>query len=211
MTITRRGLHEEIEIIDAEIDAANKRKAECFDAYRDQLKAEKRTKGEIKSEIDAFKKAERKLRALKKNEAAALEQDALVDEIVAELQRPLGTRIATRTRTTRDENSPEANRSRPQRAHSAEGASSASGDNEPAASHSGEPALEASPTAHPSAGSIHPNPLPLTSRSAGNGADACLPISHPGTPDGIASATISTDDDRYNHIPDYLRRDLVRA
>lgn len=101
MTITRCGLHEELEHLDAEIAEAQKHKSAAFDAYREQLEADGHTKAEVKNEIAAFKIAERKLRALSKNANAVLEKDALVDEIIGEIRSgtPRATRIpAPRTR-----------------------------------------------------------------------------------------------------------------
>src|SRR6202042_1992610 len=72
---------------------------------REQL-SETLTKSAVKLEIDAFKKAERKLRALNKSADAVAEQDELVAEIVIELQRPnrVGTNNATRARVAREKN-----------------------------------------------------------------------------------------------------------
>jgi hypothetical protein len=58
------------------------------------MKAEGRKKSDVADEIIACKKAFRRHRALDKNADAVLSQDALVDEIVAELQKPAGTRNA---------------------------------------------------------------------------------------------------------------------
>jgi len=108
MTITRRGLHEEIERQDKIIADANADKATFFKSYREQLEKAGRTKADIKLEIDAFKKAHRKVAALAKNGDAEIERDDLVDEIVAELQKPVGTRnaIARTTRETKSAASP---------------------------------------------------------------------------------------------------------
>lgn len=102
--ITRCGLHDEIELLDKQIEELNNEKRDCFDAYRAQLEGEGLNKAQIRTEIDAFKKAERKLRALRKNEDGVLEKDALVDEILAELQRgTLDAFAPARVRGARDE------------------------------------------------------------------------------------------------------------
>lgn len=105
MSITRRGLHAEISRLDEIIDAANNQKAEQFDAYRKQMSDKGDAKPLIKTEIEAFKKAVRKLRTLKKKGDEVVEQqEELVDEIVLEIQRPksIGTPVATRTRVARE-------------------------------------------------------------------------------------------------------------
>lgn len=98
--ITRRTLHDENSLIDEQIANLNEQKAANFDAYRAQMADEGKNKAFIRNEVDAFKKAERRLRALEKDADALLEKDALVDEIVSEIQR--GTDHATRTRATHE-------------------------------------------------------------------------------------------------------------
>jgi hypothetical protein len=105
MTITRKGLHAEISRLDEIIDAANNQKAEQFKEYRDQMSDNGDAKIAIKSEIEAFKKAVRKLRTLKKKGDEVVEQqEELVDEIILEIQRPKsgGTEAATRVRIARE-------------------------------------------------------------------------------------------------------------
>lgn len=99
MTITRQSLFDEISRWDASIAEYNEDKAGAFEAYREQLKAEGRSKADVAAEIAAWKKAYRRFRALDKDADAVLEQDALVDEIVAELK--TGTNPATRVRRAR--------------------------------------------------------------------------------------------------------------
>lgn len=94
MTITRRGLFDEIDRLDKQIANLQDAKSECFESYRDQMKDEGRKKPDVSDEITACKKAFRRHRDLDKNADAVLSQDALVDEIVAELQKPAGTRNA---------------------------------------------------------------------------------------------------------------------
>jgi hypothetical protein len=107
VTITRRTLYDEIDRLDAEIAEFNERKSEIFDAYRQQLKNGGCAKEDVAAEITACKKAFRRLRALDKDADAVLEADALVDEIVVELQapirrlKPLGTNPATRVHRAR--------------------------------------------------------------------------------------------------------------
>lgn len=111
MTITRRGLHEENARLEAIIDAANEQKAANFKAYREQLEKAGHDKAHVKSEIEAFKKAERKLRALIKNADAVIEQEDLVEEIIDEIQKPVGINPALRVtriaHTSASNNSPQ--------------------------------------------------------------------------------------------------------
>ena len=86
MTITRRGLWTEIDRLDGEIANLQDAKSECFASYREQLLEDGSKKAAVADEIAACKKAFRRLRALADDADAVLEQDALVDEIVAELQ-----------------------------------------------------------------------------------------------------------------------------
>lgn len=102
MTVTRRSLHDEITRLDAEIEALQEDKRGAFEAYREQLAKDGHGKSVVRLEIDAFKTAERKLRALAKNGDLAVVRDGLVDEIVAELQKPVGTQNATRARAPRE-------------------------------------------------------------------------------------------------------------
>lgn len=94
MTITRYSLWEEIAELDGEIKQSNESKSGCFEAYRAQLENEGRTKGQISKEIKACKKAFNKIRSLMNNRADIEEQDALIDEIITEIER--GTDRATR-------------------------------------------------------------------------------------------------------------------
>jgi len=108
MTITRRTLHDEIWRLDDELAEIQSAKKAAFDAYREQLEADGQDKRAVRDEIGAFKKAERKFRALEKDADAALELDALVDEIVEELRHnPSGTPVATRAPAPRATRTPE--------------------------------------------------------------------------------------------------------
>lgn len=104
MTITRRGLFDETELLDNEIAEKQRAKADAFDAYREQLKAAGFAPAAVKDEIAAFKQAKRKLRALQKNADAVMATDALVDEIVAEVRS--GTQNAIAHSRPRDPNPP---------------------------------------------------------------------------------------------------------
>ena len=86
--ITRRTLFAENSLLEEEIAELNARKSENFDAYREQMKEERLPKAEIAKEIAGCKKAFRIKRLLDKDADAVHEQDALVDEIVAELDAP---------------------------------------------------------------------------------------------------------------------------
>ena len=119
MSITRRTLYDEIDQLDAEIAEFNERKSGIFDAYRQQLKNGGSAKEDVAAEITACKKAFRRLRALDKDADAVLEADALVDEIVVELQapirrlKPLGTNPATRVQRARSKSQLAASTSSP--------------------------------------------------------------------------------------------------
>jgi hypothetical protein len=96
MTITRRGLHSELELLDDEIAKLQSEKADCFAAYREQLEKAGFQGAQVTDEIACCKMAFRQLRALKKNPTATAARHELVDEIVAEIK--LGTDDATHAR-----------------------------------------------------------------------------------------------------------------
>ncbi len=83
--ITRKSLADEIDILDTSIADLNGSKKDAFDAYRDQMIAAGVAKENVRKEIDAVKAAIRRRRAVKKDELAVEEKDALVDEVFAEI------------------------------------------------------------------------------------------------------------------------------
>lgn len=181
MTITRRSLHDEIDILDQQIAELQRGKAEMFDAYREQLAAAGLPKTQIRDELDAFKKAQRKLRALAKDEVAVFEKESLVDEIVAELQRSeTGTRNAL-TRATR-----EPRRTTTTVTHSGSAPSTVP----PAPEDSG----EAAPDERTPGGAASPNPAPNTS------------IITPTAPISTNTEPPSVSSDDLNNIPGFLDR-----
>lgn len=91
--ITRKSLADIIDAYDDQISELNKSKRETFDAYRDQMIAERRTKPEIKIEIEAVKAAIKRRREAAKDEHALIEKDELIDEVFHEITRaPRATR-----------------------------------------------------------------------------------------------------------------------
>lgn len=94
MAITRKGLADEIDLIDEQIAVLNGSKSDALKAYRQQLHDDGFDKDNIKLEIEATKAAIKRRRAVAKDENAVAEKDALVDEIFEEIN----VAPATRTR-----------------------------------------------------------------------------------------------------------------
>lgn len=99
MTITRRGIADEIDRLDHEISELQRDKAEIFAAYREQLENSGMAKSLMRVEVAALKAAVRQRRALKEDRDAVETKDALTEEILDEIQRaPAGTQNAPRAR-----------------------------------------------------------------------------------------------------------------
>jgi hypothetical protein len=192
MTITRRGLHEEIERLDSQITDLNSAKAAAFDAYREQLQEAGAQRAEVTDEIAACKMAFRQLRAAKKNPAATADRHALVDEIVAEIT--IGTVPATRVRVR--EEKPRA--AAPSRSAIASSSRADSGGGEPVVLKLSTEPGESEPASDPglSTGSI-PD-------------DDSIPDAGVSRPTPAAAVTvpvpIPSDDDDPLGIPTFLRR-----
>jgi hypothetical protein len=88
MTISRRGLADEIDRLDDEINLFQKDKAEIYAAYREQLESDGSTKDAIREEIAGMKLAIRRRRLLSKDEHSVAEKDAKLDEILGEICKP---------------------------------------------------------------------------------------------------------------------------
>lgn len=103
MTITRRGLADEIDLIDEQIASLQIDKSEKYKAYRQQLEKADRTKPEIAAEIVACKAAIRRRQAVAKDQNAVEAKEELVDTIFIEISKPeqTGTRNAL-TRVSRE-------------------------------------------------------------------------------------------------------------
>lgn len=96
--ITRASLYGEYLLLETQLVAINEQKAALFEAYRNQLKIERRGGTEVSAEIAYCKRAFRWLIAFGKNSEKVLDQDSRVEAIIDEIQRSLraGTQIATR-------------------------------------------------------------------------------------------------------------------
>lgn len=88
MTITRRGLADEIDRLDGQLAEIQTDKAEIYKAYREQLEADGKTKPDIAAEVAVMKAAIRQRQALAKNRDAVIERDAKVEEALAEISQP---------------------------------------------------------------------------------------------------------------------------
>jgi hypothetical protein len=84
--MNRRSLANAIDDLDEQISELNAAKRDAYQTYREDL-AEKMTKGEIKSELESLRIAIRCRREWAKDASKVQERDALVDEILAEIQR----------------------------------------------------------------------------------------------------------------------------
>lgn len=82
--LTRKGIADEIDRLDAEISALQTDKAEIFAAYRDQLKA-KHEKEEVALEIASLKAAIRKRQKIVADGDAVTDRDARIDAILVEI------------------------------------------------------------------------------------------------------------------------------
>lgn len=85
MTVTRRGLADEIDRLDEHLAEINSEKAAMYAAYREQLEHDGTAKAEIKAELQALKAAIRKRRALAKDRRTVEDADYLLDEIINEI------------------------------------------------------------------------------------------------------------------------------
>lgn len=119
MTITRRGLADEIDMIDDKIAVLQGSKAGIYKSYREQLDDAGKTKADIAAEIVACKAAIRRRQAIAKDQSAVEAKEELSDEIFIEIStaKEAGTRNAlTRVARETDEEPPAAARSRRSRA-----------------------------------------------------------------------------------------------
>lgn len=84
--ITRKGLADEIDAIDASIKALNDSKSEAYKAYREQLEDTGMEPRRAAAEVAATKAAIIKRRKLAADPDAVAEKDDLIDTILAEIQ-----------------------------------------------------------------------------------------------------------------------------
>lgn len=109
MTITRRGLADEIDLIDDKIAVLQGSKAGIYKSYREQLDDAGKTKADIAAEIVACKAAIRRRQAIAKDQNAIEAKEELSDKIFIEISKPeqSGTRNAlTRVTHEADEEPP---------------------------------------------------------------------------------------------------------
>jgi hypothetical protein len=85
MTISRKGLADEIDRVNDELAELQTAKREIFDAYREQLKARGKHDTDIKLEIAAIKAAIRQRRALALDPFGVEAHDTLVTQILTEI------------------------------------------------------------------------------------------------------------------------------
>lgn len=93
--ITRAGLADEIDALDADIKTLNGSKSDAYKAYREQLEAGGMEPRRAAAEVAATKAAIARRRKLKEDPEAVHEKDGLIDDILAEIMHPSRARERT--------------------------------------------------------------------------------------------------------------------
>jgi hypothetical protein len=88
MTLTRRGIADEFDRLDHEVEEANFDKRAILAGYRKQLEATGTPRPQIKIEVEALKAAIRQRRALARDPDGVAATSATVEAILAEISGP---------------------------------------------------------------------------------------------------------------------------